>query len=149
MVPTLRGTDSFVPDAPGPYYRPRWSGFYAGGQVGGGVASMDFSGTTRPLVAHELRELALENQQHPSLWQVLGRSNTSAGSYGAFVGYNIGWEGVILGFELNYSGTNFSSDAPVSPLTRVTAAGCCVSSISRQRRCKSPISGPHAGARRL
>ena len=29
-IPTLRGTDSFVPDAPGPLYRPRWSGFYIG-----------------------------------------------------------------------------------------------------------------------
>jgi outer membrane immunogenic protein len=124
-IPTLRGSDSFVPDAPGPLYRPRWSGFYAGGQVGGGVASTDFSGATRELVAHELRELALENEQHPSLWQVLGKTDTKSASYGAFVGYNIGWEGVILGIELNYSRSNFSTDAPVSPLSRVTSAGCC------------------------
>jgi opacity protein-like surface antigen len=122
-IPTLRGTSSFVPDAPGPLYVPRWSGFYVGGQVGWGVASMNFATATQDLVAHALRNLALENEQHPSQWQVLGKSDTGAGSVGAFLGYNIGWESLILGVELNYNHTNFSSDAPISPLARVTSAG--------------------------
>jgi outer membrane immunogenic protein len=122
-IPTLRGSDSFVPDAPGPLYRPRWSGFYAGGQLGFGVASMDFGGATQDLVAHELRELALENEVHPSGWQVLGKAETASASYGGFLGYNIGWESLILGVELNYSRSNFSTDGSISPLRRVVPAG--------------------------
>jgi outer membrane immunogenic protein len=121
-IPTLRGTETFVPDRPGPLYQPRWSGFYVGGQVGWGIASTNFATATQDLVAHELRELALESQQHPSQWQVLGKTDTGTGSIGGFLGYNIGWESLILGVELNYSHSNFTSDAPLSPITRVTSA---------------------------
>jgi outer membrane immunogenic protein len=122
-IPTLRGSDSFVPDAPGPLYRPRWSGFYAGGQVGYGVASVDFAGATRDSIAHMLRNTQLESEQSPSDWTVLGKTDTGAASYGGFVGYNIGWECVILGFELNYSHTNFSTTAPMFPIGRVVPVG--------------------------
>src|ERR1700682_4536882 len=91
-IPTLRGSDSYVPDAPGPLYLPRWSGFYVGGQVGYGVASMDFSGATRDLIAHMLRNTQLQSEQVPSNWTVLGKTDTGAGSFGGFLGYNIGWE---------------------------------------------------------
>jgi outer membrane immunogenic protein len=118
-LPILRGSD--------PYLQPprlvNWSGFYAGGQVGYGVASMDFATSTRDLVAHSLRELALESEQHPSQWQVLGKSNTGSGSVGFFFGYNNRWEDVVLSFEFNYSRVSFASDAPVSPITRLTSAG--------------------------
>jgi outer membrane immunogenic protein len=120
-LPTLRGSDRFVPNAPVIYSR--WDGFYAGAQVGYGFTSMDFATTTRSLIAHELRELALENEVHPSNWQVLGRANTHSTIAGGFFGYNIGWESLIAGFELNYNHSNFSADAPLSPITRVTAAG--------------------------
>jgi len=122
-LPTLRGSDSFVPDAPGPLYRPRWSGFYAGGQVGFGVASVDFDRSTQSLVAHMLRELALENEGLVSTWSVLGKANTASASYGGFFGYNIGWESLIVGIELNYNRSNFSTDASISPIRRVVSAG--------------------------
>ena len=122
-LPTLRGTDAFVPAAPVIYSR--WDGFYAGAQVGFGFTSMDFATSTSDLVAHELRLLALENQSQVSTWQVLGRANPHSSSVGGFFGYNIGWEGVILGVELNYNHVNFGADAPLSPVTRVTSAGCC------------------------
>jgi outer membrane immunogenic protein len=122
-IPTLRGSDSYVPDAPGPLYLPRWSGFYVGGQVGYGVASMDFSHATQDLVAHELRTTALENEQQLSTWTALGKTDRSSASFGGFLGYNIGWDGVILGFELNYSRTNLAADAPNAPIHRVAAAG--------------------------
>src|SRR5262249_24080280 len=56
-LPTLRGSDRFVPAAPVIYSR--WDGFYAGAQVGYGFAQLDFATATRDLVQHELRELAL------------------------------------------------------------------------------------------
>jgi outer membrane immunogenic protein len=118
--PVLRGSDTFVP-APPTYTR--WSGFYAGGQWGYSGASVDFSNATQELVAFALRETALENESHPSLWQVLGKTSTSASSYGAFAGFNTQWEDVILGFELNYNRSSFMAVAPLSPLTRATGAG--------------------------
>jgi outer membrane immunogenic protein len=122
-IPTLRGTDSFVPDAPGPLYQPRWSGFYVGGQVGYGVSSVDFSTGTRDMIAHMLRNTELQAEQVPSDWTVLGKTSTGTGSFGGFLGYNIGWECVILGFELNYNHTNLSTSAPSFPIGRVVTVG--------------------------
>jgi outer membrane immunogenic protein len=119
-LPTLRGTQTFVPVAP---EAPRWRGFYAGGQVGFGEAGADFAPATQSLVEHMLRELALESEQSVSKWQVLGSSHTRSSSYGGFIGYNIGWESVVTGIELNWSKSAFATDAPVSPLTRATSAG--------------------------
>jgi opacity protein-like surface antigen len=119
-TPVLRGSDGYVPAAPAPQLI-KWSGFYAGGHAGYGFASMNFAGATREPIAHMLRELALENQQHPSQWQVLGKTDTGGASAGFFFGYNNRWEDVILGFEFNYSRVNHRADTPVSPITRVTA----------------------------
>ncbi len=117
-LPILR--ENFEPAAPA-YVR--WGGAYVGGQLGYGVAGVDFSQTTQPLVAHMLRELALENVVHPSAWQVLGSAQNGNASYGGFIGYNNRWEGVILGLEFNYNRTSFNVTAPSAPITRVTAAG--------------------------
>jgi outer membrane immunogenic protein len=122
-IPTLRGTDSYVPDAPGPLYQPRWSGFYVGAQVGYGIASNDFSTSTSDLIAHMLRNSELQNEQVPSDWTVLGKSDTGSTSIGGFIGYNIGWECLILGAELNYSHSNFNAGAPVFPIERVVTVG--------------------------
>jgi len=122
-IPTLRGTDSFVPDAPGPLYRPRWSGFYIGGQAGYGVAGLDFVNSTTDLVAHMLRDSELETEQRPENWTVLGRNQTGSFSFGGFLGYNIGWESVILGAEFNYNRSHFSASSPMFPIERVVGVG--------------------------
>jgi opacity protein-like surface antigen len=121
-LPTLRGgSDAFVPAAPVVSWR--WDGFYFGGQAGYGIASHNFDTTTQDLVAHELRQLALERVAHVSTWDVLGKGDTRSQSYGGFFGYNIGWEGVIMGLEFNFSRTNFFKDAPTTPISIRTAAG--------------------------
>ena len=84
---------------------------------------MDFRTTTRDLVAHSLRELALESVAQPSTWEVLGKADPHGTALGLFFGYNNCWENVILGFEFNYSRVSFSGTAPVSPIARVTSAG--------------------------
>jgi opacity protein-like surface antigen len=121
-LPTLRGTQSFLP-APGPACCSTWGGFYFGGQIGAGVASNDFRTTTQDLVAHELRQLTLEQEQQVSTWQVLGKADTRGASGGFFIGCNSPWESLILGAELNYSRTSFSSVAPMTPLSINTSAG--------------------------
>jgi opacity protein-like surface antigen len=122
-IPTLRGTDSYVPDAPGPMYQARWSGFYVGVQVGVGIASADFTQSSSDLIAHMLRNSQLQDEQVPSDWTVFGKSDTRSGSAGAFMGYNIGWEDLILGAEINYNRSNLNAGAPVFPIERVVTVG--------------------------
>jgi opacity protein-like surface antigen len=119
-VPTLRGTTAFIP-APPTYTR--WEGFYFGGQVGQSSAGMNFAGATQSLIAYLLRTTALERQQAPSEWGVLGHSDTSGTSYGGFVGYNMQWSDAILGVDLHYNRSSFFSNAPVAPIARVVSAG--------------------------
>ncbi len=115
-MPTLRGSSPFIPAAP-KYMR--WDGFYAGGQIGGSSAEMDFKGATQDLIAQMLRVLAVENEQHVSEWGVLGKANPSGISYGAFVGYNTQWSEVVVGIDLHYNRSSFFANAPVDPIGRV------------------------------
>jgi len=120
-LPTLRGSEVFQPVTPACCQR--WGGLYFGGQLGFGVASVDFSGATQELVAHLLRNTELQNEQIPSTWQALGKTDQTGSSYGGFFGFNNAWESLILGFEFNYNRTNHSTSAPVFPITRVVAVG--------------------------
>jgi opacity protein-like surface antigen len=119
-LPTLRGSEAFVPPPPPPVSR--WSGVYAGGQIGAAYSGADFADTSQELVAHMLRELALESQAQVSRWQLFGKGETRGLTYGAFLGYNVGWEGVVLGIEANWNRTNLTINAPSSSISRVTSA---------------------------
>jgi outer membrane immunogenic protein len=114
-VPTLRGTSPFIPAAP---TYTRWAGFYFGGQVGHSSSEMNFAGATESLVAHILRNTALENSERPSEWTVLGKANPSGRSYGLFAGYNVQFSDVIFGVDLHYNRSGFSANAPVTPIGR-------------------------------
>ena len=104
--------------------RPRWDGFYVGAQAGYGFASMDFATSTRDLVAHIAARACARKRGAPlELAGARQVRHHRRRAIGGFVGYSIGWESLILGVELNYNRTNFSADAPVSPMTRVTSAG--------------------------
>src|ERR1043166_2494827 len=117
---TLRGSNAYVPAAP---VFTRWSGYYVGGIVGYGNASMDFSNATRDLYAFMLRELALESEQHVSQWQVLGVGNSNSRSFGGFAGFNSQWDDVVVGIDVHYSATHFAASAPATPISRVVTAG--------------------------
>jgi opacity protein-like surface antigen len=112
-----------TPFVPAPRIYRRWEGFYLGGEVGYGSANIDFSEATESLLSFMLRELALENEQHPSQWQVLGKTSTGGPSAGGFVGYNSQWDELIVGVELNYGSSRFSATAPATPIGRRVSAG--------------------------
>jgi outer membrane immunogenic protein len=97
-LPTLRGTQTFVPAYP-TYFS--WQGAYAGGQLSYTSASANFSGATQPLVAFSLRQSVLGAVATPDQWQVLGRRDAGAAGFGGFVGYNVQWDYAIIGVELN------------------------------------------------
>lgn len=121
-LPTLRGSDTVVPLAPPPVVvMPRWAGFYVGGQLGMGIGSMNFADATQPLIAHMLRELQVESENKVSAWKVLGKGDTRSPSAGFFIGYNNAWEGMIIGVDFTWSKVDYFVNAPVTPITRVTA----------------------------
>jgi outer membrane immunogenic protein len=114
----LRGSQTV-----GSAYFTNWSGFYFGGQFSFGNGNADFTRATQPLIAFSLRELALENEQAPSTWPVLGKASTDATGYGGFAGYNMQWQDLVLGVEANYTHSPLTVTAPSSPLSRATSAG--------------------------
>jgi outer membrane immunogenic protein len=114
----LRGSQTV-----GPAYFTNWSGFYVGGQFSYGNGNTDFSRATQPLIAFSLRELALENEQAPSMWPVLGRASADAKGYGGFAGYNMQWQDLVLGAEANYTHSSLTVTSPRSPISRTTSAG--------------------------
>jgi outer membrane immunogenic protein len=116
-LPTLRGSETFVPVPAFPAY-PSWQGLYVGGQVSYTSASANFSGASQPLVAFSLRELALEAVAAPDQWQVLGSRDTGAAGLGGFVGYNAQWDSAVVGFEVNYTHSSLDLGASSSPLSR-------------------------------
>jgi outer membrane immunogenic protein len=119
-TPTLRGSSPFIPAAP---KYTRWAGFYVGGQMGQSSTEMNFENATEKLIAYILRTTALENEEHPSTWGVLGKSNPTGQSYGGFIGYNSQWSDVIIGLDFHYNASSFHGVAPVSPITRAVNAG--------------------------
>jgi outer membrane immunogenic protein len=106
----LRGSSTVI-TAPGGV---TWEGFYAGGQVGTTVSGADFSQATRSLIQFMLRETTIESEAPVSDWRVLGKADTSAMHFGAFVGYNWQWDEAVVGVEGHYNRTDIhlsSTDA--------------------------------------
>jgi len=88
----------------GPATFTRWAGFYFGGQVGYSSSEINFSNAASSEISYLLRGYpAILQDQQISHWPVLGSHSTASPSYGGFIGYNVQWEDVILGVELNYN----------------------------------------------
>jgi outer membrane immunogenic protein len=102
----------------GPAIFPRWSGFYAGGQVGYADVNADFSKATTSPIAFALRNTALEAASQPSQFPVLGTADHTTIGYGGFAGYNTQWQDLILGLEANFTHTSLSISAPSAPIAR-------------------------------
>jgi opacity protein-like surface antigen len=113
--PFLRGAQTV-----GPATFTRWSGFYLGGQVGYGNGNAGFGNSTQSSIAYALRETVLEADFTPSQWQLLGTANTSAPSFGGFVGYNSQWQDLVLGIEANLNRSALSLNAPSTPIGPLT-----------------------------
>jgi opacity protein-like surface antigen len=97
-LPTLRGSNQFVPASP-TYYP--WSGAYAGGQLGYSGAGVNFGGGVSDIAAFLVRNTVLESVV--SELTTLPKAETSGSSFGAFIGRNFRWDDLILGVEVNYS----------------------------------------------
>jgi opacity protein-like surface antigen len=78
-LPTLRGSDMFVPATP-TYFS--WQGFYAGGQLSYSSASADFSGASAPLIAFSLPDGALAQGPRPGRCRRPGSGRPACGFVG-------------------------------------------------------------------
>ena len=107
-MPFLRGSTTIV--AP-PQCCIIWEGIYFGAQAGATVSGADFSNATKSLIRFMLRETTIENEQPVSDWQLLGKADTTASHYGAFVGYNWQWDQAVVGIEGHYNRSDFSLSA--------------------------------------
>ena len=103
----------------GPATFTRWSGFYFGGDISLGSATSDFSNATRPLIQFSLQHTTIEDQVHPSDFQVLGRGSAVVAGGGAFLGYNTQWQDLVLGVEATYTHTNLNTTASSTSVGRI------------------------------
>src|ERR1700730_10940062 len=94
-----------------------WGGFYGGVQGGYSSSTINFSKSAASEIGFILRQTTIEQDQQISQWAVLGDRNPTSASLGGFVGYNVEWEDVILGMELNYDRVSLSASTG-SGLTR-------------------------------
>lgn len=97
----LRG--SFTEDLPG-YVR--WDGLQLGAQVGAGSMNADFGNSTSSMISYILRNTTIENEFAPSTWTTLPNVLSNGQTYGAFVGYNIQWDQLVLGADVIYTRTS-------------------------------------------
>ena len=87
-LPTLRGTQAWVPPAP---VVNGWGGFYAGAQFGYTNAGIDFANSVNDLSTFIVRNSIFESIVGG--FTTMGKASTNGGHYGWFVGYNQEWEG--------------------------------------------------------
>ena len=81
----------------------RWDGINFG--VHGGWSSMtaDLGNSNGPQVAYILRNTTIENEFSPSSWTTLPKVVKNSASYGAFLGYSVQWDALVLGVDLAYN----------------------------------------------
>ncbi len=111
---TLRG--SYTTSAP-----VRWDGIHFGATIGLGSMNTDYGASTSSQVAYTLRNTTLETEQSPSSWTALPQNTTNSKQFGAFIGYNMQWQELVIGFDAAYiKPTSFESSATDTITRQVT-----------------------------
>ena len=98
----------------------RWDGVNFGATVGVANMNTDFSQATANSSATCCGKARWKSETSVSGWNVLANDISNGQSFGAFLGYNMQWDEVVLGFDLAYH--RFSSletsDGPKSSTNR-------------------------------
>jgi opacity protein-like surface antigen len=80
----------------------RWDGWQFGVQVGYSNMNTDPGNSTSQPIAFILRNTLLQSEFAPSEWTTLAPGTTDSAVFGAFVGYNMQWDNLVVGFDLGY-----------------------------------------------
>jgi outer membrane immunogenic protein len=80
----------------------RWDGWHAGLQMGYANMNSDPGNSTSQPISFILRNTRLQSEFAPSEWTTLGPGSTNSAVYGAFVGYNMQWDNLVVGFDIGY-----------------------------------------------
>jgi outer membrane immunogenic protein len=80
-----------------------WDGWNFGVQMGASNMNTDFGNSTSSLIAFILRNTSVEDQFSPSNWTTLPSNTTNGRQYGAFLGYNLQWDQLVVGFDVGYN----------------------------------------------
>jgi opacity protein-like surface antigen len=103
----------------------RWDGVNFGVHAGVSVMNTAFGGSTSSQVAYLLRNTTIENEFAPSGWATLPSTDTNSASYGAFLGYSVQWDALVLGVDAAYSRNSSLEAAATDSISRqfVTSDG--------------------------
>ncbi len=106
--PVLRGTSSpSLPPAPMIHEDASpWEGFYIGGLAGMNSLSFDPKTGAADLVRTVLRNSSVETVNNASRLLQPAPFSARGASYGAFLGYNMQFQDVVIGFEGDYQRIN-------------------------------------------
>ncbi len=81
----------------------RWDGVNFGVQLGLTSMDTDFSSRTDQLIADILRNTTLQDVTLSSTLTTLPHNITNSRNYGAFLGYSIQWDQLVLGIDAAYN----------------------------------------------
>jgi outer membrane immunogenic protein len=97
----------------------RWDGWQAGLLAGYGNMNADFGNSTSSLVGFILRNSTLEAEGAPSTWTALPSGSTNGFVFGGFVGFNMQWDQLVVGWDLAYKHPSIMQTSVGDSLTRI------------------------------
>ena len=113
----LRG--SFQPPAPAGSTGVRWDGVVFGGHFGLSNMNVDYSHATQPLVGSLITNSTVSLEARPQDWIMMPNQTTNGRQYGGFVGYNMQWEDIVVGFDIAYNKANNLNSSSNGRIRRV------------------------------
>ena len=97
----------------GPDYEPEvaaidWSGFYIGAHGGYTSGAFGLKDTSRDIVANALRRTVIEDELAVSGLLAPRDVRKGGGSFGGYAGYNVQYDELVLGIEVDYTSANLN-----------------------------------------
>jgi opacity protein-like surface antigen len=97
----------------------RWDGVVMGGQIAYSSMQSNFGNSSSTQIAFILRDSTLENEAAPQNWTTLSNKLTNARSFGAFLGYNMQWDELVLGGDIGYNRMSKAETTSTDSLSRI------------------------------
>lgn len=96
----------------------RWDGWQFGVQAGLANMRTDFANSAGSQVAFILRNTIQEAEFSPSSWTTVAPDTTNGQVYGAFLAYNMQWDQLVVGFDMNYKYASSVSTTAADSISR-------------------------------